>query len=378
MNFDWMRGRLRAGVLAGLLGGAVLSAAAATKVAVIVPLSGGLAAAGKEIESTSRAWAAQINAKAGTGSVDLLVLDDKSSADGARAAARQAVAQGAVMVMNCFGSVACMAIAEELKPSATPLIGAIAGDERLRGPDLAHVFTTRGGARDEIDVILKYLQGVGLRDLVVVYQDDGFGQSYKRALDEVLKSRPAMNAVATLPLSVSEKNHVQVATLAAAKPSQGVVLLTNTPNSLALIEAMNKAGYRGLYFNLAAQANPVFVKRIGELTATNKLVAAFVTMTPHPLLPSPGLAPYRDTLERHGQGLTPSYLGLESYLNASLTALLLRKDGKPDRDATGKQLQSLSGSQLLGLPIQFDPERRQVLRWINLSVVTSDGRVRSY
>ena len=89
MNFDWMRGRLRAGVLAGLLGGAVLSAAAATKVAVIVPLSGGLAAAGKEIESTSRAWAAQINAKAGTGSVDLLVLDDKSSADGARAAARR-------------------------------------------------------------------------------------------------------------------------------------------------------------------------------------------------------------------------------------------------------------------------------------------------
>ena len=53
-------------VLCALLGVVGMSAAmAATKVAVIVPLTGALASAGKEIEATSKAWAARVNGKSG-------------------------------------------------------------------------------------------------------------------------------------------------------------------------------------------------------------------------------------------------------------------------------------------------------------------------
>lgn len=351
---------------------------AATKVAVIVPLTGGLAAAGKEIEGTSKAWAARVNAQAG-GSVELLVLDDKSTADGARDAARQAVAQGASVVMNCFGSVSCMAIAQELKGPGVPLIGAIAGDDRLRGPEMPHVFTTRVGAREEVEVILKYLQGVQLSDLLVIYQDDGFGQSYKRALDEALKARPEVRAVATLALDPVRKDYAAVAKKAVAKPSLAVLLLANTAHSLGLIEAMKEGGYRGIYFNLAAQANPVFVERVGKLTADHKLVAAFVTMTPSPTLPTAGVASYRDLIASHGQGLVPTYLGLESFVNASLTGAVLGKDAKPTPDALSKLLvKDLQGLAIAGLPVKFDPARRQAVRWLNLSAVSSDGRVRSY
>ena len=353
-------------------------ARAATKVAVIVPLTGGLANAGKEIEGNSRAWASRVNAQT-SGSVELLVLDDKSTADGAREAARQAVAQGAALVMNCFGSVSCWAIAQELKSAGVPLVGAIAGDDRLRGADMAHVFTTRAGARDEVDTVLKYMDGLRMTDLVVVYQDDGFGQSYKRALEEVLKGRPELKLISLLPLDPARKDYAGAARLAVAKPSMGVLLLANTSHSLGVIEAMKDAGYRGIYFNLAAQANPVFVERIGKLTADNKLLAAFVTMTPSPELPTAGATAYRDAIARHGRDVKPTYLGLEAYMNASLAGALIVKDQRPSVDTVARLLgKDLNGIDVLGLPVRFDPVRRQALRWLNLSAVSSDGRVRSY
>lgn len=372
--------RITSLLLAAMAALPATSQAATSKLAVIVPLTGGLATVGREIELTSRAWAKQVNARSGSGApvVELLVLDDKSGAEGAREAARQAIAQGASMIMNCFGSVSCMAIAQETKAAALPLIGAIAGDDRLRGTDFPHVFTTRGGARDEIETILKYLQGAGSTKVAVLYQDDGFGQSYKRTLDAVLAARPAMQAVATVAVDPQKKNYAQAAALAVAQPSAAVILLTNTAHSLGVIDAMNHAKYRGLYFNLAAQANPYFIGQIAKMTAESKLMAAFVTTTPSPLVGTPGVAGYRDAISRSADALTPTYVGLESFMNATLAGMVVQRDGKPTPDAVGKILQSLNGSGVAGMTVRFDPARRQAVQWLDMAVVTREGRVRSY
>lgn len=356
------------------------SHAATSKVAVIVPLTGGLAAVGREIELTSRAWAKQLNAKSASGApaVELLVLDDKSGADGAREAARQAMAQGATMIMNCFGSVSCMAIAQETKATGLPLLGAIAGDDRLRGADFPHVFTTRGGARDEIETILKYLQGSGSTKVAVLYQDDGFGQSYKRTLDAVLAARPAMQAVAMVAVDPLKKNYAEAAALAVAQPSAAVILLTNTAHSLGVIDAMNQARYRGFYFNLAAQANPFFIGQVAKMTAESKLMAAFVTTTPSPLAATAGVTGYRDTINRGGETLAPTYVGLESFMNATLTGMVVQRDAKPTPDAVAKILQSLNGTGVAGMTVRFDPARRQAVQWLDMAVVTREGKVRSY
>jgi branched-chain amino acid transport system substrate-binding protein len=354
--------------------------AATAKVAVIVPLTGGLAAVGREIELTSRAWAKQVNAKSGSGAsaVELLVLDDKSGADGAREAARQAMAQGATVIMNCFGSVSCMAIAQETKAAALPLIGAIAGDDRLRGADYPHVFTTRGGARDEIETIIKYLQGSGSTKVAVLYQDDGFGQSYRRTLDAVLAAKPGMQAVAMVAVDPQKKNYAEAAALAVAQPSAAVILLTNTAHSLGVIDAMNQARYRGLYFNLAAQANPFFIGQIAKMTAESKLMAAFVTTTPSPLAATPGVTGYRDTISRSGETLAPTYVGLESFMNATLAGMIVQRDGKPTPEGVTKILQSLNGTGVAGMTVRFDPARRQAVQWLDMAVVTREGKVRSY
>ena len=352
--------------------------AAPPKVAVIVPLTGGLSAVGREIELTSRVSVQQANAKPGAPAIELLVIDDKSNADGAREAARQALAQGASLIMNCFGSVACMAIAQETKSAGVPLIGAIAGDDRLRGADLPHVFTTRGGARDEIDTILKYLQGVGNKDVAVLYQDDGFGQSYKRTLDSVLTTRTNMRVVAAVPIDPQNKNYAEAAAKAVAQPSTAVILLANTVHSLGVIGAMNQAGYRGLYFNLAAQANPFFIAQVSKMTLESKLLAAFVTTTPSPLLTTPGVTGYRETIARSTEALTPSYVGLESFMNVTLAGMILQRDLKPTPDAVGRILQTFNGAAIAGMTVRFDPARRQAVQWLDMAVVTRDGKVRSY
>jgi branched-chain amino acid transport system substrate-binding protein len=240
------------------------------------------------------------------------------------------------------------------------------------------VFTTRGGAQAEIETILKYLQGVGSSSIVVLYQDDGFGQSYKRTLDGLLAGRADLRAVATVPVDPQKRDYAQAATKALAQPSQAVVLLANTVHSLGIIDAMNHAGYRGLYFNLAAQANPFFVGQIAKLTVDSKLLAAFVTTTPSPLLVVPGVNGYRDTIARSGETLVPTYMGLESFMNATLAGMIVQRDAKPTPEGVAKFIQSINGTGIAGMTVRFDPARRQAVQWLDMAVVTRDGRVRSY
>jgi ABC-type branched-subunit amino acid transport system substrate-binding protein len=373
MNLDLAVGRLL--ICASMLAPIGLALAAGPKLALIVPLSGGLAAAGKDIESNSRAWAAEQAAR-GT-PVELMVLDDRSTADGAREAAQRAKAQGAVAVLNCFGSVSCVAIAEELAPAGLPLVGAIAGDERLRSAALPNVFTTRAGAADEVDAILKYVQGNWLGQVAVLYQDDGFGKSYKRTLDGLLAKRPGVRIVSATAIDPVQPDYAQAAKLATAEPSTAVLLLTNTRHSVALIEAMGKAGYRGMYFNLAAQANPVFVSEMARLTASHKLFGVFVTTTPNPA-GSDSAADYRKVLARFDNQAKPSYLGYEAYINASLVGLVLQREARPSADSLARLLPTLKGARVGGLPINYDALRREVTRWLSLAVVTREGDVRAY
>lgn len=180
-----------------------------------------------------------------------------------------------------------------------------------------------------MDVVFKDLQGVRLSNQQVIHQDDGFGQSYKHALDAILKAPPDVRTVAMLALDPARKDCAAIAPQAAAQPSLGVLLLANTIHSIGLIETMKDTAYR-------------------------------------------------ETIASPGQRLVPPYLGLETYVNASLTGALIGKDPKPTPDAVTQLLgKDLQGVSIAGLPVRFDPARRQAMRWLNLSAVSSDGRVRS-
>lgn len=344
------------------------------KVAAVLPLSGPLAAAGQDIERTLRAWADQHNRQRVQPAVELLLLDDRSSPDGARAATQQALGAGARLFTSCFGSVSCMAIAQQLRGTDVPLIGAIAGDERLRSADLPNVFTTRSGARGEVGEILRYLSGIDLTRIYLVVQDDAFGQSYRRAFDELSQSRPQFKPLGVLTVDPKQPAYERVAAAAMAEPSHAIVLLANTTHSLGVIRAASQAGYHGWYFNLAAQANPLFLGEIGKLTSEHKLLATFVTTTPSPMADSS--APYRAVATKAGASAA-TYLGLEAFANATLVAAVLQVEPRPTPDSLGKLLPTFNGTRLAGLKVSYDPARRQVAQWLELAVVSRQGVVKA-
>lgn len=355
--------------------------AAPAKIGVIVPLTGAQAWAGREIELTSRTWAAQLNATKAAGGppvVELLVLDDKSGAEGARAAARQALAQGVAVIMNCFGNVACTAIAQETRSAALPLIGAIASDDRLRGADYPQVFTTRGGVREEIDALLKYLDALGNTSVAVLYQDDEFGQAYRKAFDASAATRKAIHPVSRVAVDPQATQYDAVAAAALVQPTAATLLLAEPTHALGVMEAMNRRGYRGLYLNPSSQANPVFVAQAAEWATKSKLVVAFVTTTPSPWLAAPSIAAYRDIVGRGAPASwAPSHLGLESFMNAALSGIVVRRDPRPTPDAVARVFQSLAGVGVAGMTVRYDPQRRRAVLWLDLAVVTRDGKVRS-
>ena len=127
------------------------------KLGLVVPLSGGLKAAGSDIEYATRAWIGEKNASGGLRGrkVELRVYDDLSTGDGAQRAAAKAIEEGVDLFLNCFGTVACMQVAREAKGANLALLGPIAGAEVLRGPEFSNVISTRPSASTEMSVIFK-------------------------------------------------------------------------------------------------------------------------------------------------------------------------------------------------------------------------------
>ena len=350
---------------------------APVKVALVVPLSGTLRAAGPDIVAATQAWAAEKNAANGLRGrkLDVRVYDDESSADGAKRAAARAIAERVDIFLSCFGTVACMQIAGEARSAEVALLGPIAGAEVLRSAAFANVFATRPAASGEMGAIFRYLSAIGQQNATVIYQDDGFGNGYREALAKSVEAIPGMRIRNQFPIDIARRNFDDVAArVVASGEGFGVVLLSNTPNSVAMIDALEKKGFRGISFNLAAQANAGFVSAMQEKLAAQNLVASFVTTAPPPNSQMPPAILYRAALERWAKDAKPGYVGLEAFINAAVLEKLV--DGfSPERvEATLKR--HPDGGQIARLPMSYDVPSRSLRGWLDIAVVSKNGQIR--
>ena len=353
------------------------AAQAPLKVGLVVPQSGALKNAGGDIVFATNAWAAEKNSNGGLRGrkVDIRVYDDESSGDGAQRAAAKAIAEGVELFLNCFGTVACMQVARQAQTANLALLGPIAGAESLRGPDFANVFLTRPSAAGEMREIFKYLDAIGQKSTTVIYQDDGFGNGYREALAKALVATPGLRIRNQFPIDVNRRNHDDVAArLLASGEEFSVVLLSNTPNSIAMIEALDKKGFRGINFNLAAQANAGFVAAVQEKIRKQSLVVSFVTTAPPPGSRMPAAVHYRDALAKWSKGAVPGYVGHEAFVTASVLETLAAGYTPERIDASLKR--HPEGAPINRIPMVYDAASRTLRGFVDIAVVSQTGQIR--
>jgi branched-chain amino acid transport system substrate-binding protein len=344
------------------------------KLGLVVPLTGPLSNTGRDIVAATQALVAAVNKAGGIKSqqIELVIRDDGYSASTAEQEARFLVEkQNVSAILNCFGTVSCLAIAKVANETGTPLVGPISGAEVLRGDAHRFVFPVRPDATSETGKLLDYLKGLSITNVAVVYQQDGFGQGYKSSLEKSALTRGITSRF--VALDTKNPDYTAAAKFVKDNQSASVIFLANALHSSATIKEIAKLKHSPIYLNLAGQANAGFVKAIsGE-----KAIVAFATMTPSPNGLSPSAENFRRVMGAENLQAKQSYLSYEAFINTSLAIEVLKRSDEFDKSGFARAINNFRELDLGGgvrLSFKGNSPVRQGSRYLDLAVLNRDGQ----
>jgi len=272
-------------------------------------------------------------------------------------------------------SIASMAIATEAR---MPFFSPFTGARELRQPFNKWVFHVRPAYAEEVEGMLRHLVNMGLSRFAVFCQEGAYGRTVINAVNASLATHglePATEGVQTA--TSREEVEAIMETLLAARPQ--AIIQANTPaNCATLVRGARQKGYGGMFYHLSVVGAENLSKALRAVA--DGLVVSQVVPSPykntHPLTRE-----FLEAIAKHGQGaVQPNYLSLEAYFSARVLIEGLRNahmqsGGKLTREALVYGLESLK-KRVLDIPIAYSSSNHVGSRFIEMSVLTKDGRVR--
>ncbi|HSV79048.1 MAG TPA: ABC transporter substrate-binding protein [Ramlibacter sp.] len=350
---------------------------AANKVAIgmSVPLTGPLARYGAQLRGGLALGLEQVNGAGGIGGreIELLVKDDAGRSEQALANTRALLDAGVLAMTGYHGTGTVEAVLPLLDSAGVPLVGVASSAELLREPARRNVFNLRAGAREEAAAMVLQLDTVGLTEIAVVAQDDALGRAADAGIQaELVRLAMRPQAVVKLVAQASGAAVVQAVQAACNARPQALVLALDARNTLAVIRAARKAGCLPQFYVMSEAGAQLAA---GD-AATGELAGVIVSqVVPHPANASVPIAvDYRRLASQ--AGWPPGHPGLEGFIYARVIAEALRRCGpKPDRRCLLAALESRPVD-VGGYRVQFAPNDRRGSRFVEMTIVTPDGRFR--
>lgn len=341
------------------------------------PFSGPNGAYGIDMRQTIEAYFNQINKVGGINGrkLSLVALDDGYETERTVANTKALINEKNAFALLAFygSSPTTEAMNTVFGPAKVPLIGTISGAGTLReaistNPNTRYMFNVRASYADETEAIVNQLAALGLKNIAVFYQNDGFGKSGLEGVTAALKKHNlAPSAVGTV-----ERNSVDVAkaveAISKATP-QAVVMVTLYKPTAAFVKAMKKAGQNPMLSTLSPVGAEQMVQELGA-DARGIVVSQVV---PYPWN---NVVPVVRDYQKLSEKQQFSYYGLEGYIMARTLVEGLKRAGKDlTREKLVSALESLSNTDIGGYRINYSATTRQASHFVELTVVGPGGRL---
>ena len=315
-----------------------------------------------------------LNAQGGVGrrAIEIRQLDDGYEPDRCVANTKKLIDDDVFALFGYIGtptSVAALPLATKARmPFFAPFTGAMA----LRDPFSKTTFHLRASYNDETALIVKQLTNLGLKKIAVFYQNDAYG---KAGLDGVTLALAAQN-LKPVALATVERNSVDVAaavaTINAAAPD-AVVQISAYKSCAAYIRAARKAGFGGTFYNVSFVGTQALADELGKDGAG--VVVSQVVPSPYNAA-RPIAREFVDAAKK-ADNVQPNFSSMEGYLAAKVFAEGLRRGGKPNRESLIGGLESINDQSFGGFAVTFSPTNHVASKFVELSMLTGDGRVRT-
>jgi len=339
------------------------------------PFSGPNGGYGAALRVGVEAALAEANARGGVSGrkLKLTALDDGYETDRTVANTQKLINDEKVFALISFyGSSPTTAAMKVFSEAGVPLVGTISGAGSLREPVNPYMFNLRASYADETAATINHLLGIGITNVAVFYQDDGFGKS---GLDGVIKTlaqhdlKPS--ATAAIARNATDASEA-VKTIAAVSP-QAVVMVTLLKPTAAFVKAMRAAGQTPQFVTLSPIGADLLVKDMGANEARG---IGITQVMPYPWNDAmPLIRDYKNAIANSDKTAEPNYYGLEGYVAGRVMIEGLKRiNGEPTREKLMAALEQ-APIDLKGFQVRYSPSDHYGSHFVELTILGREGRI---
>ena len=318
----------------------------------------------------------QVNAQGGVAGrlIEIRNLDDGYEPDRCAENTRKLIADDVFALFGYIGTPTSVVALPQAIKAKVPFIAPFTGAMALRDPFNRYAFHVRASYNDETALIVKQLTTLTLKKIAVFYQNDAYGKAGLSGVTLALKGM----GLKTVAEATVERNTVDVAnavkTLVAAGPD-AVVQIGAYKACAAFIREARKAGYGGTYYNVSFVGTQALADELGKEGAG--VVVSQVMPSPYKAA-RPIAREFAEAVKAAGKDVHANFSSMEGYVAAKVLAEGLRRaGGKPSRESLITGLENLGGQSMGGFAVAFSPTDHVASKFVELSMLTGDGRVRT-
>ena len=337
--------------------------------------SGPAAQLGIQMNRGGKVYFDMLNASGGIHGqqIELRTLDDGYEPDRCKANTDKFIKDDVFALFGYVGTPTCLAALPLVNEARIPFFGPFTGAEALREPFSKSVFHVRASYYDETGLIVKQLTALDLKKIAVFYQNDSYGKAGLEGVKRALKPL----GLEPVALGTVERNTVDVAKAVQDIVSKGpdaVVQISAYKSCAAFIREARKAGYGGTFYNVSFVGTQALADELGK----EGLGIMISQVMPYPFATTTPISrEYLDAVRRAGGDAKPNYSSMEGYVAAKVLAEGLKRAGRnPSRESLVNALESIQNATFGGFNVNFGPKTHVASRFVDLSMLTDDGKVR--
>lgn len=339
------------------------------------PLTGGNAAMGRDVRDGALAYFKSVNARGGvTGKpIELVTLDDANDRKTAGTNTQTLLHDKHAVALFGFASATLSLDAmPQADKAGTLFFAPLSGADPVRkAPPV--VFTMRASYGEEMEKILAFWTGLGMKKVVVVHYDDEVGKQNFAVVAAYLSAHSGTPPAA---LSLKRNQAVEEAHIDQLREHKPDVII-NTTLSGAAAEISKRMAKRGAFVptsSLSFVGAQQYIDAAGA-AATGVSIAQVV---PNPSANLPVVRECAKALLDSGITQPMNSTHLEACIAAKVLTEAMRRAKKPaDAAALLASMQSLGSYDTGGFSVNYSAGRHHGSSYVELGMVSREGKLKS-
>ncbi len=336
--------------------------------------SGPAAQLGIQFYQGAKLFLDQYNAQGSQRKVEIRFLDDGYEPERCVANTRKLIDDEVFALFGYIGTPTSVAALPLVVKEKIPFIAPFTGAMALREPFHRNVFHLRASYQDETALIVKHLTHLSLKKIAVFHQNDSYG---KAGLDGTVLALSHQDLKPIAQATV-ERNSVNVAAavkaIVPAMPD-AVVQISAYKSCAAFIREARKAGYGGTFYNVSFVGTQALADELGKEGAG--IVVSQVMPSPYNQA-NAITREFNEAVRKSAGATRANFSSMEGYLAARVLAEGLRRaPGRATREGLIAGLESIDRQSFGGFDVSFSARNHVASKFVDLSMITGDGRVRT-